>query len=121
MSKNENSKTCAILAYILLIGVIWYFVDEKLKKDAFVKFHVKQALFLAVVGIGIAIAVSIMSMVLVFIPFIGWAITGLLSLLGMIINLGLLILWIFGLINAINEKKEPIPIIGKFAEKIFTF
>ena len=121
MVKNENNKICAILAYIFLIGVIWYFVDEKMKKDAFVKFHVKQALFLFVIGIGISIAFMILSAVLAVIPFIGWLISLILIPLGLAINIGLFILWVFGLINAINEKKEPIPLIGTHAERLFTF
>ena len=121
MSKNDNSKVCAILAYIFLIGVVWYFVDEKMKKSSFAKFHVKQALFLAIVGLGISILLAIVSSVFAVIPIIGWIISLILVPVGILINIGLLVLWIFGLINSINEKKEPIPVIGGYAEKVFTF
>jgi uncharacterized membrane protein len=33
----------------------------------------------------------------------------------------LLILWIFGIINAINEQKKPIPLVGKVFENKFGF
>jgi hypothetical protein len=39
----ENKLAVSILAY-LLIGIIWYFVDEDAKKDEFVKFHVQQGI-----------------------------------------------------------------------------
>lgn len=121
MSKNDNSKICAILAYIMLIGVIWYFVDEKMKKSSLAKFHVKQGLFLAIVGIGLGILFAILGSVLAFIPIIGWIFGVLLAPVGLIINLGILVLVIIGIINAANEKKEPVPVIGGFAEKVFTF
>ncbi len=121
MGKDENSKICAVLAYIFLIGVIWYFADEKMKKSAFAKFHVKQGLFLFIVGISLAVLFSIVSTVLVFIPIIGWILGALLVPVGLVVNIGLLVLWVFGLINAASEKKEPVPLIGKFAEDIFTF
>ncbi|MGM5488947.1 MAG: DUF4870 domain-containing protein [Nanobdellota archaeon] len=114
---SQNGKTCAILAY-LLVGIIWYFADEKMKKDTFAKFHVKQGLFLLIAGVVISIGVMIISTILAFIPFIGWIIS---VLLGIGVNIALLILWIFGLINAINGKKEKVPVIGGYAEKVLTF
>ena len=50
MAKSENGKLCAIIAYLLL-GIIWYFVDEKVKKDKFAQFHVKQAIVFLVLSI----------------------------------------------------------------------
>jgi len=46
MTKDvEQGKACAILAYFF-VGIIWFFVDEKLKKNEFAKFHAKQAMIL---------------------------------------------------------------------------
>lgn len=113
MSKNENGKLCAILAYFL-IGIIWYFVDDKMKKDAFAKFHAKQALFLLIISLVVSVALSLLA----GIPFLGWVI-GL--LLGFFLNLVIFILWIFGLVYAAKGEKKKIPIIGGFAEKVLTF
>jgi len=104
---KQNEKLCGILTYFLA-GIIWYFVDEEMKKSKFVKFHVKQALILLIANIIISVAGSI-------IPFIGWFI---------ILPLGslfILILWIIGIISAINGKEKELPIIGKYAEKVFQF
>jgi uncharacterized membrane protein len=38
-----------------------------------------------------------------------------------IIRLGVFVLWIIGLVNAINMKKKEIPLVGSFAEKYLTF
>lgn len=117
MSKNENSKICAILAY-LLVGIIWYFADEKMRKDNFAKFHVKQGLLLLILGVGLSIVLSFVSAILLFIPFIGGLLT---TLLWLVVQLGLMGLCIFGIVHAAQGKKEKVPIIGAFAQKIFTF
>ena len=103
---GDNGKLCAFLAYWLL-GIIWYFADENMKKNNFVKFHVKQSLILMLVSI-------IGSVVLGMIPFIGWLILPFFSL-------ATLILWIVGLINAINGSEKELPIIGSFANQLFKF
>jgi uncharacterized membrane protein len=37
------------------------------------------------------------------------------------VGYAILILWIFGIINAANEQKKPIPVIGKIFENKFDF
>ena len=46
MTDKETGKICAILAWFFPIGLIWYLVDENMKKNKFVGFHVKQSLVL---------------------------------------------------------------------------
>ncbi len=94
-----NEKLCAILSYIL-IGIIWYFVDEKMKKSKFAKFHAKQGLVLFIA--------DLIVYVVVIIPFIGWIIAQILWLV-------ILILLIIGIVNAANNKEKELPIIGSFA------
>lgn len=91
----------AIVAYIIFF--IPLLTDSK--NDPFVKYHVKQGLVLFIFYI-IASACG-------YIPFIGWIISAILSVLA-------LIFLIIGIVNAINGKQEPLPVIGKFAEN-FTF
>ena len=102
VKSNDNAKVCAILAY-LLVGIIWYFADETMRKDKFVKFHVQQAIALLIVSIAGQIILSL-------IWFIGWI---LMPLFGIFI----LILWIIGLINAANNKEKELPIIGPLGKK----
>jgi uncharacterized membrane protein len=100
----DNSKLVAILAY-LLVGIVWYFVDEKMKKDEFAKFHVKQGILLLIASIAIQIVGSA-------VPFIGWFVVLPLG------NLLILILCILGIINAATDKKKELPCIGQYSEKI---
>lgn len=104
MTDTEQGKICAILAWFFPIGLIWFFVDENMKKNKFAGFHVKQSLVLAIAAIIINIVGTI-------IPVLGWFI---------ILPVGNLIVFIFfiiGLIRAINGEEKELPIIGKFGEK----
>jgi len=105
---------CAILAY-LLMGIIWYFVDEKMKKNNFAKFHVKQALVLLAVSIIVSIALSIIGFILFWIPVLGWT---LMVILGWIFRIVIFVLWLLGIINSATGKTKPLPIIGMWAEKL---
>lgn len=100
MVENKEKNTgMAVVAYILFF--IPLLTDAK--KDPFVKYHVKQGLGLFI----FEVAFWILSAVLWRLFFIWW-----------IIGFGLCVLFILGIINALNGKEEPLPLIGKFAEKI---
>ena len=103
MSDVEDGKLCAILSYIFFIGIIWYFVDEKMKKNKFVNYHVKQALVLFIT----AVILQVVSRLLAFLWlwFLMW-----------VIDIILLVLFLFGIFKAINGKMEPLPVIGKYGE-----
>lgn len=111
----ENAKLCAALSY-LLIGIIWWVADEKMKPNTFVKFHAKQGLVLLIVDIIIWATFSIL-----FVPFafVG-ALWILWSVVSTIVWLTMLILLILGIINAVNGNEKELPVIGRFAS-IFTF
>lgn len=89
----------AIVAYIL------FFVPllTDAKNDPFVKYHVKQGL---VLFLGFVV-VQVLNMVL---PFLFW------YYLNWILELGLLVLMIMGIMKAANGKQEPLPVLGQFAE-----
>lgn len=121
MSKNiEEGKICAALSYIL-VGIIWYFVDEKMKKNTYAKFHVKQALVLIGFNIAIYILMAVLSVLialLVFIPGLGALIGGLLGIISLLLWLALLVLWIIGIVNAFSGKENKLPVIGGFAKHL---
>jgi len=115
--KMENEKLISILAYFL-VGIIWYFVDEKMHKSELAKFHVKQSLNLTIISLAYGAIVSILTPVLIFIPIIGWLALFILTTVGPIL---FLVLFIMGVINAVNENKKEIPLVGSFAPKYLKF
>lgn len=100
---DDNGKLCAILAY-LLIGIIWYFADDKLKNKELVKFHVKQSLVLLIISISLQVIGTIL-------PIIGWFIILPLA------SLFTLIWAIIGIIYAAKGEMKELPIIGGYAKK----
>ena len=110
-TQNEikDGKVCSIVMYIVfLIGLVWWLADEKMKKNKFVTYHLKQNLIIIIAAFAVSTVGGI-------IPFIGWFI---------ILPIGSLVvfvLWVIGLINAIKGEEKPVPLIGKLAEKWFTF
>jgi uncharacterized membrane protein len=66
------------------------------KKNAFVKFHLRQSLLIGLAGF------------LTFIP-----------LLGLVIWVGVVVLWVMGLMSAINGQEKEVPVIGKYAQEWF--
>lgn len=114
--KSDNTTLCAALSY-LLIGLIWYAIDDKMKKSEFVKFHVKQGLILLVIAVIYSIILQIITFPLHFLGFLGEIIIWVLQLT----NLIFVVLAIIGVINALNKNKKLLPIIGGYAEDLFTF
>mgnify|MGYP001296133108 CR=1 FL=1 len=111
-----EDKTAAILSYITLIGFIIAIIMHNGKKTQLGTFHLQQALGLLVTGIVGCIVVMICSVILAFIPVLGW-------ILSMVISLGfwigMLALMIIGIINAVNGASKPLPVVGAMYQKWF--
>lgn len=89
------------LAWLSYIGIL-FLVPMLVNKDSqYTKFHVNQGIVLFIFEIVAGIASGILS----FIPFIGWMISGLLSL-------ALLVLAILGIVNSLQGNAKPLPVIG---------
>lgn len=92
----EENKGLAAISYLWIL----FLVPILTKKDsAFAMYHAKQGLIFFIF--------ATISGFIVWIPVIGW-----------ILGIFTLILFIIGILNALGGKTEPLPIIGKYAEKI---
>ena len=99
-STNSDRNIMAVLSYLGILVVIPY---VKAKDDEYVKFHVKQGLVLLILLVAV--------MVVGQLPGIGPMISSFGSIL-------VLILSVIGILNAMAGKKEELPLIGKYSEKI---
>lgn len=114
VSESEG-KTAGIISYFTIIGwLIAYFAMHKDKKTAIGSYQLRQTLLLNIICIIAGWGVQFIIGILVFS-------TGIFSLvyISYIINIALLVLWIIGLIGAINGEKKPIPLIGEKAQTMF--
>ncbi len=101
---NEEAKKIAIISYITIIGLVIAFVMNNDKKLDFANYHIRQSIGLCVTGLALG--------VIGIIPILGWII----NMLGIFV---LLYMWIMALMNAINEKEKPAPILGNKYETWF--
>lgn len=108
---NDNGKTVAIVSYLSIIGWIIAYVIHGNNKTALGAYHLRQTLTLFIVGL----ATWVVELVLVFVPIIGWII----SIFLIFVYIGLFVLWLIGLISAINGEEKPMPVIGKKAQEWF--
>lgn len=102
LQTKEDGKTIAIISYITLIGLLIAYLMNNDKKNEFAKFHIGQAVRVAILGV----ANYILGF---FLPFS-------LAILSTIIGLGVLALAIMGIINAVNLQEKKLPIIGTIGE-----
>ena len=94
-----DKKTTGWVAYLTFIGwIVAYCAGDK--EGA--KFHLNQALVIALGNVCVAVA----GVILAFIPVIGWMISW-------AANIFLFVMAIMGLISAINEEEKELPLIGQ--------
>ena len=101
-SMGLEPNVAGLLCYVLgwLTGIIFLIME---KENQFVRFHAMQS----IVTFG---AFTVVSIVLCFIPFVGWVLGGLLGLPA-------LVLWIVLMMKAYQGLKFKLPVAGDFAEK----
>ena len=107
-NSTSNDKTAAIVSYITPIGWLVSFFALNKPKTSLGSYHLRQTLLLFIIGIVFNIFIRIAAN---FSPF--------LSMVLSIAGIGLFILWIMGLIAAVNGEEKPMPLIGEKAQEIF--
>lgn len=113
--QTDNGKTAAILSYFgIILWLVAYFALHKDKKTALGSYQLRQTLLFAIVSTVLVIALSIFLTIII----IATGITAL-AYLGTLIYLALFIIWIIGLIGAINGQQKPMPLIGEKAQTMF--
>jgi uncharacterized membrane protein len=100
---NKKGKSAAIVAYFTIIGsVIAIFMNMESRHE-FARFHIRQAFGIHFIFIALApLATGFNNWMISFSLYLFYA-----------------VLWIFGLINAISEKTQPVPLVGNLFQKIF--
>ncbi|RZF60205.1 DUF4870 domain-containing protein [Sphingobacterium corticibacterium] len=104
-----SSKTQSILSYLGILWLVAYF-GGKQKRDSLSTYHLRQGLGLLVVAILVNLMLNI---IIMLVPTLSTPLS--------LISVVFLILMIFGIINAANEVRKPLPLIGKLFENQFPF
>lgn len=113
-----EDKTVAIVSYLTLIGFIVAIVLHSSKKTALGTFHLRQTLGLFLTMIVVMIALWVSFLIIAFIPIVHF-ILFLAPLLSLAVWIGFFVLWLMGLISAINGQQKPMPVLGDTYQKWF--
>ena len=105
MSERIEGKTTAIMAYLTMLGALIAITMNLEPKYDFARFHTRQAFGLHLMFIGFAIFLST--------AFNKYAWYGL--------YIFYIVLWFYGFMSALNNTKKPVPILGSYFQKWFTF
>lgn len=99
-----GANVAGLLCYVagLITGVI-FLILEPYNHDPFVRFHAFQSIFFS-------LAVLVLSLVLAWVPFIGWA-------LYMLLCPAAFVVWVLLIVQAAQNKKWKLPVLGDLAEK----
>lgn len=98
----QEGKTMAIISYITWIGTLIAFVMNNEKHNSFAAFHIRQM-----------IGLSLFSFANGFIGrYAGMQV-------GVIIGIGLFVLWIIGFIGAIKGEEKKVPLVGDLFQDWF--
>ena len=111
-SGQMSSNVAGLLTYILgLITGVIFLVIEPYKNDRFVRFHAYQSILYCIAVIVVSILWGIISVMLG--PILGtlW------SALGLLLQLGFFLIWLFLMYKAYNNERYMLPYIGEMAAK----
>lgn len=104
----EEGKAFAILSYALsFIGIPFFLVPLIMRNNAFALYHAKQCLILWLASIALMIISGILTVI---------CIGPILALVG---GIAIFVLFIMGLIKAVNGESVPVPLVGKWGEEWF--
>ena len=101
----ENNKIMGILAYFGILFLVPYLAA---KESPFARFHANQGCILCIIAIAFCMIMFMLGFIL---PFSLYLILTLLYLVG---GLGITVLAILGIINAVKGEMKELPIIGKY-------
>ena len=104
-----------ICAIFPLIGGIIFFVLEK--KNPFVRFWAMQSIFFGGACFAYNIVMRIAAMIFGHIPGIGALLLALLVFVGLVVGLGIFVIWVITIIKAFSKVEWEIPVLGKLARK----
>ena len=99
-----EDKTVAIVAYLTLIGFLVAIIIHSNKKTKLGAYHLRQMLGFMLSWFAVII--------LIIIPIIGW-------ILIPVFYICMIVLWVMGLIAAINGQMKPMPVVGPMYQKWF--
>lgn len=103
MAKDSTSKVFAFLAMFLVPFIGFVLVLLARRKDKYAMYYAKQSLVLSLASVILPFALVVTVVGAILLPIL-WLL--------------LVILWVLGLVYSVSGHMKPIPLVGRFAEKL---
>lgn len=117
---TTEDKTVAIISYLTLIGFIVAIILHSSKKTKLGAFHLRQVLGFILTGFVGGICMGVITTLLLFVlAFMKSIVVLIVPLLYFAFGISMLVLWVMGLIAAINGQMKPMPVVGPYYQKWF--
>ena len=114
---NAPKRQFAFFAYLVpVLGWLYVLLFER--KDEFAVYHAKQSMTLTITAIAAPLIWVIAAWVLAWVPLMGSVLAASLFALVVLTYLFLAVVWIVGMINALTARAKPLPVVGRWAERI---
>jgi uncharacterized membrane protein len=113
---NQSSRLPAVIVYLLpVIG--WAYVYFFQRKNAFALYHLRQAIGLALVLVGVLVGWAVVAWVLAWVPLMAVVSVALFSIVMATYFYGFVV-WVLGIINALSQRSQPLPGLGRWANRL---
>jgi uncharacterized membrane protein len=106
----------AFLAYLLSIPG-WLYVLLFQRKDELAVYHAKQSLGLTLVAAGSVVIWLLGTWLLSWVPLVGPLLAAAAFSQVILVYLFLIVVWVMGMIYALQAKIRPLPLVGKWAQR----
>jgi len=112
---SGNSRLPAVLAYIPVVG--WLYVLIFQRKNMLAMYHLRQSIGLVVFLIASFIGWAMVAWILAWIPYMAVVSIALFSIVIMAWLYGIAV-WVMGLMNALRNRLSPLPVFGRWANRL---
>ncbi|MGA9349424.1 MAG: hypothetical protein WBW48_11560 [Anaerolineae bacterium] len=114
---SKPKRHAAFLAYLLPV-VGWLYVFLFHRKDELAVHHAKQSMVLTMTAVGAPAAWALVAWIVSWIPWAGSVISAALFALVILTYIFLAVIWVIGMVYALQAKMKPVPVLGGWAERI---
>jgi len=113
---EKEDRKSALYSYLgfFFTGIVFFFLK---RKRPFVRFHAAQSIVLFVPVAAILVVLKMVS-IITLIPFIGWILSPVISLLTFIVVAPVFIVWIILMVLSYQGVRVKLPIVGHYAEAL---
>lgn len=113
---STSSRLPAVLAYLIPVFG-WLYVLFFQRKNELAIFHLKQSIGLILFLLGVLVSWAVVAWLLAWIPLLGVLSAALFAIVMAAYAFGFVV-WILGMVNALNKRLSPLPGFGEWANRL---